>query len=349
MTMVEGAKKRKHGSKELRPIHYFEGSENEDGEASNSGDGSSSGESISSDTPARSKRQCTSGIVTRSSTKTPAPSTSIGPHDPQPSDVSADNVNVDGSPNGNAPRASYLAGSIGVGGTTFIETEMNFDPDTEHHETTNVEDPTISVIGTEGFGRTSATDPAPKSSPPSFPASSNDIDPASIPAFLLSHGKGRREVNIFAYLNEVTDPHFRRALFHYIRFEINDKSGVGGSLPTDHRPTEIGQWSSRARPNMIPTYPKDGRSFLDFIDSVFVWWGSIQPSWRTFKRGEVSREVRGGWDALYAPRINGLLNVIMLAYWWINILENGEPEEGMRADYEFFADDVAWVLSNLST
>jgi hypothetical protein len=37
----------------------------------------------------------------------------------------------------------------------------------------------------------------------------------------------------------------------------------------------------------------------------------------------------------------------MLAYWWVRVLEEQEPMGGVRADYEQFADDVAWVLSNL--
>ena len=80
-----------------------------------------------------------------------------------------------------------------------------------------------------------------------------------------------------------------------------------------------------------------------------MWWASIQPSWRVFECGKVSREIWGGWDVLYAPHINGLLNVVVLVYWWVRILEEHEPEDGVRADYELFAEDVAWVFSNLSS
>ena len=173
------------------------------------------------------------------------------------------------------------------------------------------------------------------------------IDEANVPGFLLQHGKGKREVNIFRYLNEVEDPHFRQVLLHYLHFEIN--AGVGGSLPTSGRPVEISNWTSRARPLMIHDYTKGKRSFSAFVDSVIVWWGSVQPPWRSFERGEVSREVHGGWDALCAPRINGLLNVVMLVYWWARVLKEQCVGDSTRADYENFADDVAWVLSNLST
>ena len=89
-------------------------------------------------------------------------------------------------------------------------------------------------------------------------------------------------------------------------------------------------------------------TLITFVDSIFVWWGSIQPSWRVFERGKVSREVGGEWEILCAPSINGLLNVVILAYWWAKILKEDGPKGGVRTDYEFFAEDVSWVLSNLS-
>ena len=170
----------------------------------------------------------------------------------------------------------------------------------------------------------------------------------SVPAFLLSHGKGKRKVDIFDYLNQVEDPHFRQVLLHYIHIEASDKSGMSGLLPTSNRPVEISQWSARARPAGLPDFTKGKRTFSSFVDSAFAWWGSIQPSWRSFKCGEVSREVNGDWGVLYAPRINGLLNIVMLVYWWVGVLEEQKPKDGIRADYEEFADDVAWVFSNLS-
>ena len=177
----------------------------------------------------------------------------------------------------------------------------------------------------------------------------DDIDVADTPAFLLRHGTRKRQVNIFDYLKSVKDPHFQRVLFYYLRLEISNKAGLSSALPTTGRPIEISHWSSRARPASLPDYKKDGWTLTAFTDSIFVWWGSIQPSWRVFERGTVSREVSGGWDVLHVLRINGLLNVVMLAYWWARILEEDEPKDGVRADYEFFTDDVAWVLSNLST
>ena len=181
------------------------------------------------------------------------------------------------------------------------------------------------------------------------PVSLCPIDSGKVPAFLRSHGTGNRRVDIFKYLYERQDPHFRQVLLHYINFEANDKSGANGSLPTTNRPPEIAQWTGRARPASLPDYEKAGRTFSTFVDSTLGWWGSIQPSWRGFERGVVSREIRGDWEGLRSPRINGLLNVVVLVYWWGRILEEHRPEGAVRADYEFFANDVAWVLSHLST
>ena len=95
-------------------------------------------------------------------------------------------------------------------------------------------------------------------------------------------------------------------------------------------------------------YAKGKWTFSDFVDLIVAWWASIQPPWRSFKRSVVSHEVQGDWDVIRAPRINGLLNVIVLVYWWGRILEEQKPEDSFCTDYKKFADDVTWVISNLS-
>lgn len=200
------------------------------------------------------------------------------------------------------------------------------------------------VTDTAPLLRSSVT--ASSDSPPQ--TSLNEIDVERIPTFLRRHGKGKRQVDIFGYLNEVKDPRFKNVLLHYIRIEVNGTSGAKEALATTKRPLEISQWSSRARPACIPEFTKGKRTFSDFVDSVFVWWGLIQPPWRLFERGQVSREVGGAWDTLYATGTNGLLNVVILVYWWARVLEEQAPQDSFRVDYEMFADDVAWVFSNVS-
>ena len=285
-----------------------------------------------------------------SSVGTTPVTTPTGSTDLQPPNTPVDAMDVDDFPGRSALRANTRASSVTPTETEDTETGAEAIP-TAITEAASATVTKVGAIGTEPVVR-----PAPIVDPPSIttmvtsaPALSNIIDPGTVPAFLRSHTKGNRRVNIFEYLDKLQDPHFRQILFHYIRFEANDKSGAGGSLPTGGRPAEISQWSSRARPANLPDYTKGKRTFPMFVDSVFTWWGSLQPQWRSFRRDVVSREIHGGWDILHAPRINGLLNVVVLVFWWAHFLEEQNPEDGIRADYEFFANDVAWVFSHLST
>jgi hypothetical protein len=78
---TQNSKKRKHTTGP-RSAHCFEETKqdttsDEDDPGNFSGDGSSSGDSLSDDAPSHPKRQRTAGIVTRSSTRIPAPDASI--------------------------------------------------------------------------------------------------------------------------------------------------------------------------------------------------------------------------------------------------------------------------------
>jgi hypothetical protein len=357
-------KKRKHNAKsrDSRPIRYFEGSgsDEEDGDRQ-SGDGSSSGESLASNDPTSTKRQKTSRIATRSSTRTPSTVTTGAAAVVNTPPLCAD-ATTTGALGGLADTPPNIMGPDVFGPLSTDGSDATDTPHTEAEvsaamstgivavtepEATTVTEPKATVVA--GTERSMESPPAVVSTTPPLSTSSTLINVESVPTFLLRHGKGKREVDIFAYLNEVKDPRFRNLLLHYIQLEASDKSGTGGTLPTAMRPAEISQWTSRARPASLPDYTKGKRTFGMFVDSVFQWWGSIQPDWRTFERGQVSREVNGDWEALYATRINGLLNVVMLAYWWVRILDEHKPKDGVRADYEFFVEDVAWVFANLST
>ena len=361
-TDIPTTRKRKHvsTSKGSRPIHYFEGSSDEDeGGGYQSGDGWSSGESIESNAQTNTKRQKTFGIVTRSSARTPDLDVSDREHSdpasPTPTipaplpmvtasaTVTANKATSATTTDPTNPQLSGIADAGAIEPPTVNTSQVDNLPRAEPTAVTHTDStPTTADLTADG----SLSAVIPTTPPVAIPATA--IDVADVPAFLLSHGKGKREVDIFAYLNEVQDPHFRQILFHYIKFEANVNSDTNGTLSTKKRPAEIAQWTSRARPSNLPDLGTEKRTFQKFVNSVFEWWGTIQPSWRTFKRGQVSRNVGGSWEGLYAPRINGLLNVVMLAYWWVRILDEKQPEDGVREEYETFAEDVAWVLSKLS-
>ena len=182
---------------------------------------------------------------------TPVITTPFGSPDLWPVDMFED-MDVDVSPYGDAP----LTG-------TRYNTPIT---GTEDAPATDTEDSAVAVpTVTRPVGILSTTDPTFRS--PS-PVSLDTIDEVSVPAFLIHHGKGKREVNIFNYLKNVDDPHFQQVLFHYLHFKINDKSGKSRSLPTTKRPAKISQWTSRARPANLPNYEKGKQTFVDFVDSV---------------------------------------------------------------------------------
>ena len=158
-----------------------------------------------------------------------------------------------------------------------------------------------------------------------------DTEPI-IPAFLTT------KHNIYGYLVNVNEPGFVALLDNYIAFEVAECSGIRGTLPTTCRPTAVSWWTSRARPDRIP--PFDG--LKGFASGVVEWWISIQPDWRRLKCGETNQG-DGCWESLYQPGINGLLNVVILVYWWAKTLE-GSGESGDAA-YHWLANDVTWVLS----
>jgi hypothetical protein len=350
-TGAKGTKKRKQASKDTRPIQYFEDSESENDSGKQSGDGTSSGDSIRPEAVSA-KRQKISRVATRSSTRGVVPGATVG---------SPDSASL---PPATTINANDTVGSDGVIGTgtddvtrTDTDNVVRTDTDDVRTDIDDVCTDTDDVVRTDANNLVSAgTDDddgtntkviTATGSRASSPMSLDEIDVAAIPAFLLQHGTGARQVNIFNYLKSFEDPHFQPVLLYYLRLQINNQSGSKASLSTTKRPIQIGLWIGRARPACLPDYLHGGQTFAAFVDSIFGWWGYIQPSWRVFERGKVTREVGGGWDGLYAPSINGLLNVVVLVYWWARILKEDEPEDGVRADYEFFANDVAWVLSHL--
>jgi len=156
-----------------------------------------------------------------------------------------------------------------------------------------------------------------------------------IPGFLTA------KHNIYGYLVNVDEPKFKALLDNYIAFEVAEQSGIRGTLPTTCRPAAVTWWTSRARPDRIPPFD----DLKEFAIGVAEWWISIQPDWRRLKRGEANRG-DGCWECLYQPGINGLLNVVILVYWWAKASE-GRGESGDPA-YHWLVEDVTWVLSRLT-
>ena len=156
-----------------------------------------------------------------------------------------------------------------------------------------------------------------------------------IPEFLI--GKH----NIYCYLNCIEESGFQDLLKNYISFKAANCSRICGALSTYCRPDVIRWWSGRARPDRLPPYD----SLKSLTESIVEWWIYLQPEWRKITLSKISR-VGGDWRCLYQLGMNGLLNVVVLAYWWIKILE--QRESTVDEAYTWFVSDVTWVFSQLT-
>ena len=288
-------------------------------------DNSSSGSELDPDElPA--KRLRTSTIVTRSSKATASPRftpavTDYGTDIETDAEVAIENAsttNVNEMTSGPAPNAiSSLSSPTGVDNDLVRQSSLG----------TDVPDRTTPLHVLSDAG----TEPSPQS-----PDLHLNVQ-LTIPEFLTTNS------NIYGYLVEVNEPGFKALLNGYIVFEGADHSGHRGNLTTSSRPKGVGWWLARACPNRIP--PFDSLSSLG--NSIVDWWIFIQPDWwRMGMECGVTSQEGGCWERLYQPGINGLLNVVIVVYWWAKILE--ERGQSVDASYHWLVADITWVLSQLT-
>lgn len=309
-------------------------------------DNDSSGSSVDSDhVPA--KRLRTSTIITRGSKTTPgfgeataeadvlraSPSTNNQPSDLNNPDTEAEISSVDA----NVP-------SFNVQSDLAEDVTIRNAPSPRHSPAVSmdVDKPNLGPGTSDTAGINAdhvrglvTTPPVAPSQSPSRSLTPKPGPELKVPDFLI--GKSC----IYEYLSLVKESRFCGLLQAYITFELADRSCIRGVVPTYRRPKAVGWWSSRARPSKLPPYD----SLNSFKADIVEWWVAIQPGWREIQPGKVSR-VEGDWERLYQPGINGLLNIIILAYWWARILT--ERDSVGDETYSWFVSDVTWVLSQLT-
>lgn len=164
-----------------------------------------------------------------------------------------------------------------------------------------------------------------------------------VPKFLTITPK-KSKASIYSYLIRREDPHFQNLLKVYIAFEnIAAASGQAGSLSTTGRPPQVSWWIRSARFSTLPPLS----DLHDYGSSVISWWSHLQPSWRELDYPRSNRD-NGAFGCLVQPGINGLLNIIILAYWWSNgLTEAGGEGDAEDQRYHWFVADVSWVLLKL--
>ncbi|KAJ7058849.1 hypothetical protein C8F01DRAFT_1085343 [Mycena amicta] len=90
----------------------------------------------------------------------------------------------------------------------------------------------------------------------------------------------------------------------------------GGRLSTQHRPKQVSAWIQHARVAK-QTYCGIADT-VAFATEFWAWWTANQPAWRKMTNGRPGSAARNGetWDLLIAPGINGMLNAMIMLYWW---------------------------------
>ena len=166
---------------------------------------------------------------------------------------------------------------------------------------------------------------------------------AVVPKFLTVTPK-KSKASIHSYLVRCKDSHFQNLLKLYIAFEnVAAASEQAGSLSTTCRPSQVGWWIRSARFGTLPSLP----NLHNYSSSVISWWSHLQPSWRKLDYAHSNRD-DGAFGCLVQPGINGLLNIVILAYWWSSGLAKSEDEGGAEGQrYRWFVADVSWVFSRL--
>ncbi|KAJ6518051.1 hypothetical protein C8R47DRAFT_960291 [Mycena vitilis] len=122
-----------------------------------------------------------------------------------------------------------------------------------------------------------------------------------------------------------------------------------GALPSDNRPSQVGDWINRARSRMktTPAIP----SLTKYAEQWAAWWDAMQPKWR--RRGTDGKWRSGGdekyggseeWGMLDRPGPNGCLSVVASLYFW-GVCEN--QSAAMKAQWREAVEDVSWILEEL--
>ena len=113
-------------------------------------------------------------------------------------------------------------------------------------------------------------------------------------------------------------------------------------LGTLHRPKVVKDWIQRARP---ATWRPVIDNVADLEKSYSMWWASLQPAWRHFEDGSLRTDlVDGDWSELRRPGVNGILNVLVVLFYW-GLLVVGDNE--VRQRWLLAVEDCTMVLNHL--
>ena len=133
-----------------------------------------------------------------------------------------------------------------------------------------------------------------------------------------------------------------RLLRIWAQFENQSAYTSHENLGTLHRPKVVKDWIQRARP---ATWRPPIDNIADLEKNYSMWWASLQPAWRHFEDGSLRSDlVDGDWSELRRPGVNGILNVLVVLFYW-GLLVVGDNE--VRQRWLLAVEDCTMVLNHL--
>jgi hypothetical protein len=133
-----------------------------------------------------------------------------------------------------------------------------------------------------------------------------------------------------------------RLLRIWAQFEDQSAYTSHEKLRTLHRPKVVKDWIQRARP---ATWRPVIDNVADLEKSYSVWWASLHPAWRHFEDGSLRTDlVDGDWSELKRPGVNGILNVLVVLFYW-GLLAVGDNKARQR--WLLAVEDCSMVLNHL--
>ncbi|KAJ4465787.1 hypothetical protein C8J55DRAFT_440494 [Lentinula edodes] len=158
----------------------------------------------------------------------------------------------------------------------------------------------------------------------------------------------------FTFLNHDLGAEYCRLMQLWIRFEQLSNWRVSKSRLSDlNRPAMLNDWSKR-RTGSVPAL-STATLVYRFGESVWTWWCSLQPPWRTYsitnnRPTPLELLVPGnGWHSLNKGGKNGLMLIVTCLKWWREGLESlSEVEKReLETDWYLAVEDISRMLEGL--
>ncbi|THU82147.1 hypothetical protein K435DRAFT_692084, partial [Dendrothele bispora CBS 962.96] len=126
------------------------------------------------------------------------------------------------------------------------------------------------------------------------------------------------------------------------------------ALPSSKRPQAVSDWVHSGRTDTLPACLCNDGDVVKLEKDVLTWWNKLQPSWRKLTEEELptrawSQEVKGSWEVLACPGVNGLYSVMACLQWWMILLPSvdGDSDAAPEA-WKDLIKDLVFVIDSVA-